>query len=177
MIFCGCNNKSTNETNNQPKQVPPVENIIKYGQVLKTEYFDVVARVSGLYTNWVDEENGINLPEEKGIMYLIIKLTFKNTDTESRMLTDGTIWTTHNGKQYKFDKSETMLVKGWGIGFDQINPLTETTTRVVYKLPTELDGSLYYQPGRSKESDRILLGSPLQISQHQKEIEAKKKRK
>lgn len=167
MIICGCSNSTTESSTESAKDVP-AQNVIKYGQVLKTEYFDVIAKASGLYTNYADEEKGIDLPAEKGIMYLIIKLTFKNIDTESRMIIDGTIYTMHNGKEYKFDKSETILAEGWGILLDQINPLTEITTRVVYKLPTELEGNLLYQPGRAGETDRISLGTPAQIAKQTK---------
>ena len=74
------------------------------------------------------------------------------------MLTDGSVWVNYNGKDYEFDKSETIMAEGYGLLLDQINPLTSKTTNLVYKIPAEVKGEAYWQPGRASDDERILLG-------------------
>ena len=100
-----------------------------------------------------------NLKAEPGNKYLVMNTTFKNTDSESRMLMDGEILINYNGKDYTFDKSETVMLEGWGLLLDQINPLTSKTTNIVYKIPEELKGVAYYKPGRAGSNDIIELGN------------------
>ena len=106
-------------------------NYKKVGETLPTEYFDVTV-------NKVSIENSVNtgnqfadLKPEAGIHYLIINTSFKNNSNESRMLIDGEVLINYNGKDYKFDKSETVMLEGWGLMLDQINPLTTKTTNLV----------------------------------------------
>ena len=90
---------------------------------------------------------------------IIINVTFKNTDNESRTILDGSVHIKYNGTDYNFDKSEPIMADGWGIFLDQINPLTSKTTKLVYKLPTEITGEAYYNPGRSESNQLIDVGS------------------
>ena len=100
-----------------------------------------------------------DLKPESGTRYLIINTTFKNTSNESRMLMDGEVLVNYNGKDYTFDKSETVMAGGYGLMLDQINPLTAKTTNLVYKIPAELKGTAYYNPARSGSDDLIDLGN------------------
>lgn len=83
----------------------------------------------------------------------------KNTDEESRMMFEGVVWIDYNGKRWKFDNTETILLEGWGMILDQINPLTTKTTKLVFKVPAEIKGPAYYQPGRSSGGKMIYLGN------------------
>lgn len=100
-----------------------------------------------------------DLKSEPGTKYLVLDVTFKNTDSESRMLTDGEVHITYNGKDYNFDKSETIMAEGYGLFLDQINPLTQKSTKLVYKLPEEINGVAYYNPGRASGDEVISLGN------------------
>ncbi|MCY0971039.1 DUF4352 domain-containing protein [Chryseobacterium wangxinyae] len=134
-------------------------NYKKLGETLSTDYFDVTI-------NKVSVENSVNtgnefadLKIEAGTRYLIINTSFENNSNESRMLIDGEVLVNYNGKDYTFDKSETVMLEGWGLMMDQINPLTTKTTNLVYKIPAELKGTAYYRPGRSGSDDLIDLGN------------------
>lgn len=132
---------------------------IGIGQVLKTDYFEITANKIGIQ-NKIDTGNQFsNLKAEEGSTYLVINATFKNIDNESRMLQDGSVWINYNGKNYEYDKSETIMAEGWGLLLDQINPLTSKTTNLVYKIPTEIKGPAYWQPGRTNNDEKILLGN------------------
>ena len=131
---------------------------VAVGETLHTDYFDVTV-------NKVTLENQINtgnefsdLKPEPGNKFLIINATFKNTDKESRMILDGSVWINYNGKDYEFDKGETVLAEGWGTMLEQLNPLTSKTTNLVYKLPEEIKGTALWQPGRATKNDVINLG-------------------
>lgn len=131
----------------------------KVGETLATDYFDVTINKVGVQKS-VDTGNPIaSLPAEDGNKYLIINVTFKNTSNESRMLLDGEVLINYNGKDYKYDKSETVMLEGWGLLLDQINPLTSKTTNLVYKIPAEIKGTAYYKPGRAGNDDLINLGN------------------
>jgi hypothetical protein len=132
---------------------------VRAGEVLHSAYFDVVVNKVELADRVSTGNEFSDLNAEQGIKYLIINASFKNTDKESRMLTEGTVWINYNGKDYQFDKSETVLAEGWGLFLDQINPLTVKTTNIVYKLPDEIKGVAYWQPGRSSDDEKITLGS------------------
>lgn len=131
---------------------------IGIGQTLKTDYFEVTVSKAGLTNKlntgneYTDEAAG------QGNQFLVINTTFKNIDNESRMITDGSVFINYNGKDYEFDKSETIMAEGFGLMLDQINPLTSKTTKLVYKLPAEIKGPAYYKPGRASENERIFLG-------------------
>lgn len=134
------------------------EEIIKIGDVLTTDYFEIRANKIEIQ-KMVDTGNEyLNLKEEPGNLYLIINATYKNIDSESRMLFDGSLWINYNEKDYEFDKSEPIMAEGWGLLLDQINPLTSKTTNLVYKIPEEIKGDIYWQPGRSSSDEKIYLG-------------------
>jgi len=154
------NSKSTieNATDSDNKNLDDSK-VIGVGDVLKTEYFEIIVNKVDVQ-NKVDTGNQyLDLQPEEGVTYLIINTTFKNTDNESRMLEDGSVWINYNGKDYEFDKSEMIMAEGWGLMLDQINPLTSKTTRLVYKIPTEIKGNAFWQPGRADDDERILLGT------------------
>ena len=130
---------------------------VEVGDVLKTRYFDVVVNQVGLQRS-VRIDGFQDLKPVQDIQYLIINVSFKNTDTESRMLDEGSVWIKYNNKNYQFDKSETILKDGWGLFLDQINPLVTKTTNIVYKIPMEIKGPAYWQPGRANNNQRIYLG-------------------
>lgn len=134
------------------------EKYTKVGYWLKTRYFDV--SVDSVYTD--SELNTGNkytsLPQEKGQRYIFLQVTYKNTSDESRMITDGEIIVNFNNKEYRFDKAESVHEDGYGFNIATINPLSEKTAIVVYKIPSEATGKAYYRPGRSDKEDRISIG-------------------
>jgi hypothetical protein len=138
----------------------PAKAEITVGQPLKTEYFEVtVTKVQTADKISSGNEYIADTKAEEGNKFLIINTTFKNIDNESRMLTDGEVLINYNGKEYKFDHSESIMQDGYGLFLDQINPLTSKTTKLVYKIPNEIKGNAYYHPGRSDDGEVILLGS------------------
>ena len=129
------------------------------GDTLSTRYFDITINEVRLQDQVNTGNQFADLKKEDGNQYLILNTTFKNTDSESRMISDGEVLINYSCKEYRFDNSETIMMDGWGIFLDQINPLTSKTTNIVYKLPVEISGTAYYRPGRSSDDDLILIGN------------------
>lgn len=150
---------SSSSSNEQTEQKTEAPKGIGVGEVLHTDYFDITVNKVSLEDRVNTGNEFANLKPEQGNMYLIINASFKNTDKESRMLMDGSVWINYNGEDYEFDKSETVMLEGWGLLLDQINPLTTKTTNLVYKIPAEITGNAYWRPGRADRDQKILLGN------------------
>lgn len=129
------------------------------GETLSTRYFEVTVNEASIQDRVNTGNQFTDLKKEEGIQYLILNTTFKNTDNESRMISDGEVIINYNDKDYLFDNSEMIMLEGWGTMLDQLNPLTSKTTNLVYKIPDEIKGPAYYRPGRSKKSDLIAIGN------------------
>lgn len=132
--------------------------IVQIGEPLATDFFDVTVEATEMAYKVNTGNQFTSLKEQEGHVYLLIKANFKNVDSESRMIDGGMVIINYNGKDYKFDSPEPIIEEGWGIFLDQINPLTSKITRLVYKLPVEIKGPAYYQPGRNSDGGLISLG-------------------
>ncbi len=139
---------------------PPAPTGVGLGEVLQTEYFDVTVNEAGL-SNKVETGNEFaDLQAEPGNRFIILNATFKNTGNESRMLFGaGSIFINYNGKDYEFSKAEMILADGWGLMLEELNPLTSTTTNLVFKIPEEVSGDAYWQPSRASGDEKIFLGT------------------
>jgi hypothetical protein len=150
---------TSSSTEQQTEQQIEAPKGVTVGEVLKTDYFDIIVNKVRLEESVNTGNEFANLKSEQGNMYLIINASFKNTDTESRMLSEGSVFINYNGKNYEFDKSESIMLEGWGLFLDQLNPLTTKTTNLVYKIPAEIKGDAFWQPGRADSDQKILLGN------------------
>lgn len=150
---------ATPEQTTTAETVPEEPKGVGVGEVLHTNYFDITVNSVNLDDRVRTGNQFADKKPEPGNRYLIIDATFKNTNDESRMLNDGSVYINYNGKDYEFDKAETIMLEGWGLILDQINPLTVKTTKIVYKIPAEIKGPAYWQPGRASSDERIILGN------------------
>lgn len=96
-----------------------------------------------------------DLPSEVDARYIVLEASFKNLDSESRMPVEGDLIVISNGKEYRFETSEQVLAEGYGLRFRKMNPLITEKTKLVYKVPNELSGEVYWEPGRNRESVRL----------------------
>lgn len=145
-------NSETTKTENANES----NNYASVGETVKDDYFEVTVN-SVEVVNSKKISDFEELKAEKDTKYLIINVTFKNTDKESRMVVDGSVFINYNGTEYEYDHTETILEDGWGLFLDQLNPLTAKTTNIVYKIPAEITGDATYKPGRG--SSEFYLGA------------------
>lgn len=160
-------NTSTDSNNNvanvqveEPKQSEPVQEkpkAIGMNQVLQTDYFEVT--VNGMEVSTTIGTGVFEQQAGDGNKYLILDVTYKNIDTESRFITGDHVYVTYNGKEYDFSKQEVVLQEGYGVSLEVLNPLTTKTAKIVYMIPAELTGEAFYQPSRAKRDQLISLGS------------------
>lgn len=161
LLVTGCgsdtNGNTSEPTNNVSNKESP--KTMPIGQHLATEYFDVV--VNGVkVSNTVNTGNEFSdLKQEEGNKYLIIDVTLKNTDNETRMMFDGEVVINQNGTNLKFEQAEPVMAEGYGMIMDNINPGITKKTKLVYKIPADAKGAMYYHPSRSDESALIELGT------------------
>lgn len=121
-------------------------------------YFDVSAD-KGEYGPTVDTGNRFAEPKKwSGSRFFIVHASFKNTDTESRQPSEGSLFITYNGQEYEYDSVESISLEGYNIWFRKINPLVTMKTKIVYRIPDEIEGPVYWRPGRNPNDTKLWLG-------------------
>ena len=91
--------------------------------------------------------------------FITMYASFKNLDTESRLPASGSLFINYNGKDYEFDSVEPIMMEGYNIWFRSINPLITMKTKLVYRIPDEIHGEVYWQPGRNSDDVKLYVGS------------------
>lgn len=87
--------------------------------------------------------------------FLIVTVSFKNLDKEARLPVAGSAVVIQDGAELEYDSLESIPVEGYGIWFRSINPLLTMRTKLVYRIPKELEGSIYWTPGRNADKTRL----------------------
>ncbi|MDZ4262541.1 MAG: tetratricopeptide repeat protein [Pseudomonadota bacterium] len=90
--------------------------------------------------------------------FLILDVSFKNEDTESRIPLAGSVFINYGGKRYKFDSPETVWQDGWDLRFGKINPLLTERTKLAYRIPLHMRGDADWVPGRNQENIKLTCG-------------------
>ncbi len=131
----------------------PQDATARIGDTVRTRYFEITVNSATEATRinpnvLVDERAG------PGNKYVILDVTIRNTDTEGRLFAEGALIGRSDGKQYRFDNTETVLADGY-LALETLNPLTTVRGRIVYKIPESPPIELYWEPGR--DTKRILL--------------------
>jgi cell division septation protein DedD len=148
------NSKITIET---PQEIK--NNYFYIGQTVNSKYFDVTVNhastTSRINPNWL-----INESAGSGNQFLVLNITIKNTNSESRFFNEGSLLIKINEKALKFDKTEFILSDGFITPFTSINPLITLTGNIVYKIPDDYDSRIIWVPGRDDKA--IVLSNPPQ---------------
>ena len=120
--------------------------VASVGEIVRSGYFDVT--VNGITGgDRVNVGNPfLDLKPEQGIGYLVLDVTFKNIDNQDQMLFDGTLFFRKDGQEYKINQSVTVMAEGYGIMLNNVSPLTGKRTKIVYKLPSDLVGEIFWLP-------------------------------
>jgi hypothetical protein len=122
-------------------------------------YFSISAD-KGTYGPTVGTGNKYSEPEHwDGSRFFIVDASFKNLDTESRLPAEGSLYITYNGKEYEFDTTEAIMSKGYNIWFKSVNPLITMKTKIVYRIPEEIYGDVYWKPGRNPKGVKLFAGN------------------
>lgn len=121
-------------------------------------YFEVSAN-KAYATNKVGTGNQFAEPKQwEGSRFFVVNASFKNLDTESRLPVGGSLFIHYNGKDYEFDTVEPIMLEGYNIWFKSINPLITMKTKIVYRIPNEVSGEVFWKPGRNPNDTRLWVG-------------------
>lgn len=124
----------------------------------KIGYFEVVIN-SCQVKQRVGTGNIFAEPEAwEGSEFLVIDASFKNIDTEGRLPVVGDVLIFSSGKTYKYDTAETIMLDGYGVHLNSVNPLVKMKTKVVYRIPSGLKGEVYWMPGRNTNGVKLWCG-------------------
>ncbi|MCO8163896.1 DUF4352 domain-containing protein [Pseudomonas sp. 21LCFQ010] len=125
---------------------------VMHGQV---GYFDVTVNGCTISKS-IDTGNRYSrLKPDPDARYLTVNATFKNIDNEGRIPLEGSLFISKDGKDFKFDTTETIMNEGYGIRLRSLNPLIKLNTKIVYKVPNELSGEVYWKPGRNAHDKKL----------------------
>lgn len=122
-------------------------------------YFEVSAD-RGTYGKEVGTGNRYAEPKSwDGSRFFTVHATFKNMDTESRLPVEGSLFINYGGREYEFDSVEPVALEGYNIWFRKINPLIAMKTKIVYRIPDEVYGEVFWRPGRNPDDKRLWIGN------------------
>jgi len=83
-------------------------------------------------------------------------VTYRNTDIDRRQIDFGSILVVHKQKQYVFTRSDFRGELEWEMILDHQDV---RTTDLVYKIPFEIQGAIYFEPENNYDGNRIYLGT------------------
>ena len=118
-------------------------------------YFDVTVNDCTISKSIETGNRYSTVKPDPDARFLTVNATFKNTDNEGRLPFEGSLFISKDGKDYKFDTTETVMSEGYGIRMRLLNPLIKLNTKIVYKVPNELSGEVYWKPGRNAEDKKL----------------------
>ncbi len=156
LVGASCNSGKTNidsSSGNENVESLPAK-VIQIAETGRTEYFEITVNkvvyrtfLRGAFT---DGNAG------EGNVFLLFNVTIKNIDNESRVPLEGSILINYNGKWYKYDSPEHLVD---GFFMEPLNPLVRKTANIAYKIPAEIIGDIYWEPGRNPDNQFFYLGT------------------
>lgn len=118
-------------------------------------YFDVAIKSCSV-TNGPVTGNSYTEPDDwPDSRFVVIDADFKNLDQEGRLPSEGSLIIKHNGRELRYDSTESILQEGYGIYFKSVNPLITMPTKIVYRIPNEVSGEVSWEPGRNPDNRKL----------------------
>lgn len=153
-----CDLKDTAEGRN-PEVMSKVKSIVDVSrsksQSANVGYFSIRINKCSI-TNGPITTNPFTEPKQwPGSRFVVIDAVFKNQDTEGRLPHEGALIVNYEGRELRYDNTETIMDDGFGIYFKSVNPLISMPTKIVYRIPSEVGGEISWEPGRNDESKRL----------------------
>jgi hypothetical protein len=144
----GSGNATANAT------VAPAITMLQIGQTARSDKFEVTVR-SVRFTDVLGHDFMLT-HADPGTLFAVLEVTVRGIDKESRFYSGGDLYANINGTMLKYDHSEIVL--GVDSPMGTINPLTEKTGFVVYKIPASAANTpLSWSPGRDFSDVRFAL--------------------
>lgn len=105
----------------------------------------------------VGTKNEYSEPDKwEGSQFVVVDALYKNMDREGRLPFEGSlIIKTSTGEELRYDNTETIMSEGYGIYFKSVNPLVTMPTKIAYRIPTDIEGEILWEPGRNEGNKRL----------------------
>lgn len=127
---------------------------LQIGQTAQSDKFEVTVR--NIQFTEVLGEGFTETRADPDTVFAVIEVMVRCVDKESRYYNSGDLYAEVNGTELKYDNSEVILGLDSPIGM--INPMTEKSGFVVYKIPQEVANSeLSWTPGMDFADVRFAL--------------------
>lgn len=118
-----------------------------------TGYFETTVNNCTAYKTLNTGNPYTSLESDNDSRFLVVDATLKNIDREGRLPLEGSLVIVKDGVEYKYDTTEHILSEGYGM--KSINPLIKLRTKIVYRVPNEMDGDVYWKPGRNPDGMKL----------------------
>ena len=129
---------------------------LQIGQTAHSDKFEVTVR--NIQFTEILGKGFAETRADPGTLFAVIEVMVRCVDKESRFYNSGDLLAEVNGTELKYDNSEVIL--GLDSPMGMINPLTEKTGFVVYKIPQEVaSAKLSWTPGMEFSDIRFNLTS------------------
>ena len=153
-VFIG--GKLVSSDNTLTNTAAKASQILQIGQTAHSDKFEVTVR-NVQFTD-VLGEGFAETRADAGTVFAVIEVMVRCVDNESRFYNSGDLYAEVNRTELKYDNSEVIL--GLDSPMGMINPLTEKTGFVVYKIPQEVaSAKLSWTPGMEFSDIRFNLTS------------------
>lgn len=141
-VFIG--GKLVSSDKSSTSAVAAASQTLQIGQTARSAKFEVTVR--NIQFAEVLGEGFAETRADTGTVFAVIEVMVRCVDKESRFYNRGDLYAEVNGTELKYDNSEVIL--GLDSPMGMINPLTEKTGFVVYKIPQEVaSAKLSWTPG------------------------------
>lgn len=118
-------------------------------------HFDVTIKSCSVTDGPITGNNYTEPKNWPGSRFVVIEADFKNLDQEGRLPSEGSLIIKHNGRELRYDSTESILQEGYGIYFKSVNPLITMPTKIVYRIPNEVSGEVSWEPGRNPDNRKL----------------------
>lgn len=117
------------------------------GDPVKAGHFEVIVHEVGAGTIVNTGNPYTDVEAEPGAGFLTLVVSFHNTDKRERMVvSSGTLSFLRDDEEYQISQTEIIPVEGFGIFLETVNPTMTFKTKLVYKIPIDTTGPVWWLP-------------------------------
>lgn len=129
------------------------------GSTISTDFFHITLESLEFSKDVITENPLADLFGDGDSLFATLEVNFKNLDSVSRKPQEGYLVLNYEGKDYRYPQSEIINLKGWGAIQNEINPLINEKTRLVFKLPKKEPDFIVYIPEKNSVKKGFLVYS------------------
>lgn len=94
----------------------------------------------------------------EGSRFYEVDISVKNIGRESKRPVAGSIFIVKDGVEYEYDTLVPVFADGYNFGSGRLNPLLTVRSKVVYRVPDDVNGEVFWGPGGGAPAGRLWCG-------------------